>query len=103
MAPDRLHVHQMVMRALEICFLGRKNRSIANPLSTFVLFPFVVTPPIVGVIFWNQSLLAFLSVVIFGLLFFSSYASAIMVIKHNRKRLETDGQNLPLPNASAVD
>ena len=103
MAPDRLHVHQMVMRALEICFLGRKNRSIANPLSTFVLFPFVVTPPIVGVIFWNQSILAFLSVVIFGLLFFSSYASAIMVIKHNRKRLENNGQNLPLPNASAVE
>ena len=99
MAPDRLHVHQMVMRSLEICFLGRKNRSIANPLSTFVLFPFVVTPPVLGVIFWNQSILAFLSVVIFGLLFFSSYTLAIMVIKHNRSRVENDWQKLKVPTA----
>ena len=94
MAPDRLHVHQLVMRAIEICFLGRKNRSIANPLSTFVLFPFVAAPPIVGVIFWNQTILAILSVIIFGFLFFSSYAAAIIVIKHNRSRVVNDWQNL---------
>jgi UDP-N-acetylmuramyl pentapeptide phosphotransferase/UDP-N-acetylglucosamine-1-phosphate transferase len=48
MAPDRLHFHQLAMRGLEICFLGRKRRRIANPLTTLVLAPFVISPQIVG-------------------------------------------------------
>lgn len=74
-APDRLHVHQMVMRALEICILGRNQRQIANPLTTLVLSPFVIAPPITGVLLWNQNRNAFLAVVGFGMLFFVSYAA----------------------------
>jgi len=84
MAPDRLHVHQMVMRALEICILGRRNRRIANPLSTLVLAPFIIAPPIFGVMFWDQTAMAFVAVVVFGGLFFTSYAIAPMVIRRFR-------------------
>lgn len=84
-APDRLHVHQMVMRALEICILGRNRRQIANPLTTLVLWPFVVAPPIAGVLFWNQNQNAFLAVVAFGVLFFASYASAPGLIRRFRR------------------
>jgi UDP-GlcNAc:undecaprenyl-phosphate GlcNAc-1-phosphate transferase len=73
MAPDRLHMHQVVMRLLEIQVLGRGRREIANPLSTLVLAPFVIAPPIVGVLFWNQPLIAFLSVLLFGACFFGAY------------------------------
>ncbi|MDP2737521.1 MAG: glycosyltransferase [Pseudorhodobacter sp.] len=85
-APDRLHVHQMVMRALEICVLGRKRRDIANPLSTLVLAPFVIAPPIAGVIFWNQATMAFLSVIVLGTLFFASYAVAPVLIRRFRRQ-----------------
>ena len=84
-APDRLHVHQMVMRALEICILGRNRRHIANPLTTLVLLPFVIAPPIAGVLLWNQNQNAFLAVVAFGVLFFASYAAAPGLIRRFRR------------------
>jgi UDP-GlcNAc:undecaprenyl-phosphate/decaprenyl-phosphate GlcNAc-1-phosphate transferase len=85
MAPDRLHVHQMVMRALEICILGRRNRRIANPLTTLFLAPFVMAPPLVGVIFWDQTVIAFSAVIVFGILFFASYAAAPLIIRRFRR------------------
>ena len=84
-APDRLHLHRMVMRALEICILGRNRRQIANPLTTLVLSPFVVAPPIAGVLLWNQNQNAFLAVVVFGGLFFASYATAPHLIHRFRR------------------
>ncbi|MEJ6479726.1 MAG: glycosyltransferase [Octadecabacter sp.] len=84
-APDRLHVHQMVMRALEICILGRNRRHIANPLTTLVLSPFVIAPPITGVLLWNQNQNAFLAVVVFGALLFASYAAAPGLIRRFRR------------------
>lgn len=84
-APDRLHVHQMVMRSLEICILGRNRRQIANPLTTLVLSPFVLAPPIAGALLWNQNQNAFLAVVVFGVLFFASYATAPSLIRRFRR------------------
>ena len=92
--PDRLHVHQMVMRALEICVLGRNRRHIANPLTTLVLAPFVLAPPIAGVLLWNQNLNAFLAVLGFGVLFFSSYAAIPGLIRRFRIQWPT-GPDLP--------
>jgi UDP-N-acetylmuramyl pentapeptide phosphotransferase/UDP-N-acetylglucosamine-1-phosphate transferase len=86
MAPDRLHVHQMVMRALEICILGRDRRTLANPLTTLVLAPFVIAPPFAGVIFWDQSQMAFLSVLMFSSLFAASYAAAPKLVHRFRQR-----------------
>ena len=84
-APDRLHVHQMVMRALEICVLGRNRRQLANPMTTLVLCPFVCMPPVVGVLLWNQNALAFYAVLAFSVLFFSSYALAPRLITRFRR------------------
>lgn len=85
MAPDRLHVHQMTMRALEICVLGRYRRHNANPLCTLVLAPFVIAPPIAGVHFWNQTIMAFTAVVVFSALFFGTYAASLMLIPRFRR------------------
>lgn len=84
-APDRLHVHQMVMRALEICILGRNRRHIANPLTTLVLSPLVIAPPIAGVLLWNQNMNAFLTFLIFSMLFFASYVAAPGLIRRFRR------------------
>ncbi len=92
MAPDRLHVHQMVMRALEICILGRRNRRIANPLTTLVLAPFVMAPPLVGVIFWDQTIIAFTAVIAFGILFFASYAAAPLIIRRFRRNVPSSAE-----------
>jgi UDP-N-acetylmuramyl pentapeptide phosphotransferase/UDP-N-acetylglucosamine-1-phosphate transferase len=89
MAPDRLHVHQMVMRALEICVLSRDRRRLANPLTTLVLTPFVIAPPFAGVMFWNQSRMAFLSVLVFSALFAASYSVAPKLIHRFRQTATT--------------
>lgn len=85
MAPDRLHVHQLVMRALEICVIGRGKRHIANPLCTIVLAPFIIAPPIAGVMLWDRPLASFLAVIAFSCLFFSSYVAMPLIIGHFRR------------------
>lgn len=81
MKPDRLHVHQLVMRSLEIFVLGRNRRDLANPITTVILAPFVMTPVAAGVVFWNKPLAALLSFVILLALFFSSYIFFVKFIR----------------------
>lgn len=73
MRPDRLHVHQLVMRSLEIFVLGRNRREISNPLTSVILAPFVVLPVATGVLFWNKPLAALCSFLVLIVLFFTSY------------------------------
>ena len=84
-APDRLHIHQIMMRGLEICVLGQNCRQISNPLTTLVLAPFVIVPPIAGVMLWNQNWNAFLTVLALGLLLFVGYAAAPSLIRRFRR------------------
>ncbi len=86
MMPDRLHVHQLVMRGLEICVLGRKRRNISNSLTTVVLAPFVIAPQITAVLLWDDNRSAFYAVVAFLVLFFASYAWTLSVVRSNRRR-----------------
>jgi hypothetical protein len=75
----------MVMRSLEICIFGRERRDIANPLTTLILAPFVIAPPVAGVLLWDQNLNAFLAVLGFGAVFFASYAAAPALIRRFRR------------------
>jgi UDP-N-acetylmuramyl pentapeptide phosphotransferase/UDP-N-acetylglucosamine-1-phosphate transferase len=86
MAADRLHVHHLVMRALEIHILGRGRRHIANPLTTLVLAPFVLAPPLAGVLLWDNSLWACIAVLGFTGLFFGSYGLAFVVLRRLPRR-----------------
>ncbi len=88
-APDRLHVHQLVMRSLEICVLGRGNRRVANPLTTVVLSPFVLSPPAVGVLLWNQNGAAFLATLCFAIVFSLSYAAAPRIVRRLRMKRDS--------------
>lgn len=77
MQPDRSHFHHLVLRALELHVLGIDKRHIANPLTTVVMAPFVIAPPIVGVLLWDRSTLAAFAVLGFGVLFFLSYTFVV--------------------------
>lgn len=71
--PDRLHYHQLVMRALEISLLGRDRRHIANPLATLIILPLAAAPALAGVLLWDKPLPAFLALCAFAALFVLSY------------------------------
>lgn len=72
--PDRLHFHQLVMRALEIELFGRRKRRITNPLATTVMLPFIAVPVVLGVQLHDQPLLAALVLALCFVLFFVTYA-----------------------------
>ena len=95
MAADRLHVHHLVMRALEIYVLGRDRRHIANPLTTLVLAPFVLAPPLAGVLLWDRSLWACVAVLGFTGLFFGSYGLAFVVLRRLPRRRWSAAEGLP--------
>ena len=89
MTPDRLHMHQLVMRGVEICILGNQHRLLANSLSTIILAPLIISPAIAGVVFWDQPVFAFGAVCLFGLLFVGFYNLGVMTVRKLRRRTET--------------
>jgi len=82
--PDRLHYHQLVMRALEITRLGRDRRHVANPLVLPILLPFILAPIVTGVALWNRPLEAFLACLVFGALFAGSYSLGLRLARAGR-------------------
>lgn len=71
--PDRLHMHQVVLRSLEISLLGRRARQRANPLATLLLMPFIAFPAFLGVVLWDDPALAFAVFFLMVGLFVSTY------------------------------
>jgi UDP-N-acetylmuramyl pentapeptide phosphotransferase/UDP-N-acetylglucosamine-1-phosphate transferase len=71
--PDRLHYHQLVMRALEIFWFGRRKRYLTNPLATLILMPFIVAPAAAGVLLWDNGPMACVVTLGFAGLFVASY------------------------------
>lgn len=45
---DQMHMHHVMLRGVEICLLGRKRRSVANPLATALVWPFAGVPMLTG-------------------------------------------------------
>lgn len=82
--PDRLHFHQLTMRFLEIRFFGRDYRNIVNPISTIVLVPFISTPQVLGVIFWNNPKVTALVTFFMVLIFVFTYVLGVKMAKKSR-------------------
>ena len=82
--PDRLHFHQVVMRFLEIRFFGRAQRWRSNPVATIILTPFIITPQIIGVVFWNNFPMTVWFSIIMTIIFVSTYFFGIKMSKRMR-------------------
>ncbi|WP_417241142.1 MULTISPECIES: glycosyltransferase family 4 protein [Pseudomonadota] len=83
--PDRLHFHQLVMRAIEIGKLGRSARHVANPLATVLMLPFFMAPPIVAVVFWDNAGASAVAFFCFAVLFTTSYSTCVLLARAWRK------------------
>jgi UDP-N-acetylmuramyl pentapeptide phosphotransferase/UDP-N-acetylglucosamine-1-phosphate transferase len=84
--PDRLHFHQLVMRAIEITKIGRSRRHISNPLATMLMMPMCSAPVLAGVYFWDKPLGALTSLIVFTVLFVASYIYGLKFARANRAR-----------------
>ena len=89
--PDRLHFHQVVMRIIEIGFLGRVGRRYANPLATIFVFPFMALPPLLGVLFANKN---FVSAMLFCLFIalFAAFYHVLIKLAPRLRRKRTDSR-----------
>ena len=87
MRPDRLHFHQLVMRAIEISALGGGRRSLANPLASVVITPMALAPMVLGVMFWDQKEAATWSAGFLFILFFTTYFAGLRLSKSVRRKL----------------
>lgn len=82
--PDRLHFHQLAMRFLEIRFLGRDRRKIANPIATVILAPVISIPQILGVLFWDDLIATIWWSIVVYVLFVGTYLMGIKFAKASR-------------------
>ena len=83
--PDRLHFHQLVMRGVEIVFLGRKKRRIANPLAALYTLPFVFIPMITAVIFALDRGAAAIAYGLFAVVFVTTYKTGMWIAPKLRR------------------
>ena len=75
--PDRLHFHQVMMRALEISLVGRRRRALANPLAAAFIVPMAVVPMLAGVVLSDSNAWALAALFVFAVLFFMAYKLGI--------------------------
>jgi len=84
--PDRLHFHQLVMRGLEIGFVGRGRRHVSNPLTTALILPLVALGIAGHIALWQMPLAGYLLLVIQALAFFLIYALGMRIFRNPSKR-----------------
>ena len=91
--PDRLHFHQLAMRAVEIVLLGRNKRKLANPLATILTLPFVILPMIAGVFFAHDPSKAAIACVFFGVTFYVTYKVGMWLAPKLRRSYRLTSRN----------
>ncbi|RDE07559.1 hypothetical protein DVH29_16100, partial [Pelagibacterium lacus] len=82
--PDRMHFHQIVMRFIEITFVGKNRRQFANPLATALILPMAGLPAFAAVLVWDDTALAALLVLVFAVLFIASYVGSVRFLRRSR-------------------
>lgn len=87
-APDRLHFHQLVMRAIEISYIGRARRSLSNPLTTVVILPMAIAPMAVAVLLWDSVAETAFASVAFGLFFVAAYVGGLRWSRRSRNKFK---------------
>lgn len=83
--PDRLHIHQVIRRILDIIWFGYRGRARSNPLTTLILLPFIVAPVVTGVLLWDMPLAAWIAVGAFMLAFFATHPLTSSLARWRRK------------------
>ncbi|MFU8865519.1 MAG: MraY family glycosyltransferase [Rhodobacterales bacterium] len=91
-SPDRLHFHQLVMRAVEITMIGRGHRAIANPLATLIMTPVFTAPVVTGVWLWDRPAAAFLALCVYAALFVASYYLGMRFARRSRRSASQTGR-----------
>lgn len=83
--PDRLHFHQLVMRAIELVVLGQKNKTLANPLATLVVLPMAALPVIAAQFVYETDRMSVYAFLAFMALFILTFLVGIYCARRYAK------------------
>lgn len=83
--PDKLHFHQLVMRAILISIPGMPLRR-ANAMTALCVIPFASMPIISGITLVREPGMALLAWAFFGVLFISTYLSGMRFFRRQAHR-----------------
>jgi UDP-GlcNAc:undecaprenyl-phosphate/decaprenyl-phosphate GlcNAc-1-phosphate transferase len=83
--PDRMHFHQLAMRAIQIIVLGQKRQHIANPLATAFVLPFAFAPMLAGVLLALDRVKAVIALLLFTAIFLASYKVCMWLARQYRR------------------
>ncbi|MBB1498948.1 glycosyltransferase family 4 protein [Paracoccus sp. MC1862] len=84
--PDRLHIHQIVRRGIEIATIGRKARPLANAMTTLCLLPLVIVPPLLGTKLTNDRSTALVSLALCFAIYATSYITLVRLASSYKAR-----------------
>lgn len=84
--PDRLHFHQIIMRAVEIKIIRRRHRQVSNPLTSVLLLPIIGLCIWSHCLFWNMPTGAAMLWAVQAISFILLYAAVIHIARFPRKR-----------------
>lgn len=81
---DRMHMHHVMLRGIEICLLGSRRRAVANPLATVLLLPFAAAPMLAGYWLAQERTTSAVAALCFVLLFIASHIVSVRLIRQRR-------------------
>lgn len=84
--PDRFHFHHLLIRIVRRLANGKLSQVMVNSLTTFVMFPFLLGPTFLAILFWNRPVHAFVGLLVCIILFLASYIIVVDVIVARRLR-----------------
>ena len=87
--PDRLHFHQLIMRGMEILWLGRDRRNISNPLASLVIISLASIPVFVAqyTIDANWAAVCFFIFFFVSFLLLYEFFKWFFITSHGKKRI----------------
>ena len=99
--PDKLHFHQLVMRAILVSFRDMPLRR-ANALTAVCILPFSGMPVLAGFMLSQQPGMALMAWVVFGLLFTSTYLVGMWFFRHMARRRRRGGRHAPVSGPAVL-
>ncbi|MBW6506677.1 MAG: UDP-phosphate N-acetylglucosaminyl 1-phosphate transferase [Rhodobacteraceae bacterium] len=82
--PDRMHLHQLIRRALDIIWFGYRGRSRSNPLTTLLMVPLILPPIAAGVALWNRPVAAWIMLGSFLAMFAATHPLVAWIARTRR-------------------
>ncbi|WP_127115748.1 MraY family glycosyltransferase [Shimia sediminis] len=92
--PDKLHFHHVIKRVIDVTLSSAENNTIANPLATVAMLPFVALPPLLGIL-TAQSVSASLMALAFSICMY--FAIKISIVRNFRRIGRAAGERVSAP------